>query len=257
MSLFSFFFFTAATASLFGLPSPPALTSTSLASASSSPRTCGIAWTTRPPPYSSLRLYFDHVSHIFSFMPPHTPRVMCSSCCSSLSNANFGNWCLQSDGMPISILQAFWEKWSPLLLKSLRATTKSPDGSGLLWSNTSRPMVGYGFQDAETKTGDVLFSSVLYWNATRLMAKMAQAQGDTDLATALEAEATKVRASATAKLWNAELGVFMASTVLESDKIDVWANALAGAIGFTTDLQSASIFDFFKTRESDIFYEGS
>ena len=59
----------------------------------------------------------------------------------------------------------------------MAATTKSPSGSGLLWSNTSRPMVGYGFQDAEVKSGAVLYSSVLYWNATRLMAEMAHATG--------------------------------------------------------------------------------
>ena len=117
-------------------------------------------------------------------------------------------------------------------------------------------MVGYGFQDAETKTGDVLFSSLLYWNATRLMAAMARAQGDDTMAMALDTEAEKVRASVTAKLWNASLGVFMASTALESDKIDVWGNALAGAIGFVTEAQSTSIFAFFKEREADTFYEG-
>ena len=48
----------------------------------------------------------------------------------------------------------------------MEATTKNPSGSGLLWSNTSRPMVGYGFQDGEWKSGDVLYSNVLFWNAS-------------------------------------------------------------------------------------------
>ena len=66
--------------------------------------------------------------------------------------------------------KAFFNKYKAAMAKSLAATTKDPAGSGLLWSNTSAPMVGYGFQDAETKSGCVLYSSVLYWNATRLMA---------------------------------------------------------------------------------------
>eukprot|EP00040_Diaphanoeca_grandis_P043093 m.266966 g.266966 ORF g.266966 m.266966 type:complete len:535 (-) comp70459_c0_seq1:2-1606(-) len=150
----------------------------------------------------------------------------------------------------------FYNKWLPVLLKSLQATTKAPDGSGLLWSNITRPMVGYGFQDAETKSGDVLFSSVLYFNATKLIAQMAEKQGDMALAAQMNAEAKKIQAGATAILWNESLGVFMASTGIEKDRIDVWANALAAATGFTTVPQSAAIFQFFKTREKDIFFEG-
>ena len=130
--------------------------------------------------------------------------------------------------------RAFFAKHKAAMLRSLAATTKDPAGSGLLWSNTSAPMVGawpvpaspvrraksstlgtaysyrrtnrpapprasdewrqrrdpqripprppcphlrparpagYGFQDAEVKSGCVLYSSVLYWNATRLMVR--------------------------------------------------------------------------------------
>ena len=48
----------------------------------------------------------------------------------------------------------------PALARSIRATTTSPRGNGLLWSNTSRPMIGYGFQDSLFKSGEVLYSSV-------------------------------------------------------------------------------------------------
>ena len=43
---------------------------------------------------------------------------------------------------------------------------------------------------------------------------------------------------------------------IEHGKIDLWANALCGAIGFATKDQAGRIFNFFKTREADIFYEG-
>jgi hypothetical protein len=99
----------------------------------------------------------------------------------------------------------------------------------LVYSNTSAPMVGYGFQDAEIKSGCVFYSSVLYWNATRLMAEMATATGDHKLATTMWGEAERVRNAATKILWNDELGVFMASTGLEKLNIDLWGNAMAGA----------------------------
>ena len=66
--------------------------------------------------------------------------------------------------------KALFLKYKEAMLKSMKATTKEPDGSGLLWSNTSDPQVGYGFQDAEIKSGAVLYSSILYWNASLQMA---------------------------------------------------------------------------------------
>ena len=35
--------------------------------------------------------------------------------------------------------------------------------------------------------------------------------------------------------WNDKLGVYMASTGLERNNIDVWGNAMAGAMGFYAD----------------------
>ena len=107
----------------------------------------------------------------------------------------------------------------------------------------------------EIKSGCVLYSSVLYWNATRLMADMATATGDTGLATALLAEANKVQAAATKMLWNDQLGVFMASTGLERLNVDIWANAMAGAMGFSTADQDARMFAYFQANEDKIFYE--
>ena len=151
---------------------------------------------------------------------------------------------------------AFFNKYKAAMVKSLAMTTKDPDGSGLLWSNTSAPMVGYGFQDAETKSGCVFYSSVLYWNATRQMAEMATETGDYKLATSMQAEAERVRKAATEILWNDKLGVFMASTGLEKLNVDIWGNAMAGAMGFTTPAQDAKMFKYFQVNEENIFYEG-
>jgi hypothetical protein len=111
-------------------------------------------------------------------------------------------------------------------------------------------------QDAEVKSGCVLYSSVLYWNATRLMAGMATATGDHALAASMQAEADKVQKAATQLLWNEQAGVFMASTGLERLNIDIWGNAMAGAMGFTSSSQDARIFEYFQKNEAKIFYEG-
>jgi hypothetical protein len=150
----------------------------------------------------------------------------------------------------------FYKRWLPTLRKSMDVTAKDPAGSGLLWSNTSRPQIGYGFQDGETKSGVVLYSSVLYWNASRLIAEMATKQGDLELATTMHAQADQIQASANRLLWNHTLGVYMASTGAESENVDVWGNAMVGAMGFASAEQSAAIFRFFKARSADIFLEG-
>eukprot|EP01046_Picozoa_sp_COSAG06_P005331 COSAG06_NODE_237_length_19433_cov_92.613961_19_plen_160_part_00 len=134
----------------------------------------------------------------------------------------------------------------------------------------------------------MFYSSVLYWNATRLMAEMATATGDHKLATTMRGEAERVRSAATKILWNDELGVFMASTGLEKLNVDIWGNAMAGAknaffgvgfivktiflprqardkqayeklktkafssagaMGFTTPAQASKIFKYFQVNE--------
>lgn len=41
--------------------------------------------------------------------------------------------------------EAFYKRWASPLELALNATATDPSGSGLLWSNTSAPNVGYGF----------------------------------------------------------------------------------------------------------------
>jgi hypothetical protein len=150
---------------------------------------------------------------------------------------------------------AWYDQWGQLLDKSLNATTKLPGGNAV-WSNTSRPMIGYGFQDNEVKTGVVLFSNILYWNASLHLAEMAAERGDHPTSQRLTANAQALRELVSKRLWNEQLGVFMASTGFESANVDLWGNAAAAACGFATDKQSARIFAYFRERVEEIFYDG-
>jgi hypothetical protein len=113
-----------------------------------------------------------------------------------------------------------------------------------------------GFEDTVVKTGAVLYSSILQWNASRLMGAMATASADTVLAARMAAVTAKIKASADALLWNESAGMFMASTGIERDRIDVWANAFAGASGFASAVQSRAIFEFVSQNERGLFFEG-
>ena len=147
----------------------------------------------------------------------------------------------------------FYRKWGTALLKTMAATTAAP--TGLLWSDPKRPMVGYGFKDAEIQVGEVLYSSVLQWNASLCLAEMASQAGDTATARKLSAAAGTIRASATKQLWDGDRGIFRSSSGADG-RADVWGSALAGAAGFATAQQAAAVFRFFRDHEADIFYEG-
>ena len=90
----------------------------------------------------------------------------------------------------------------------------------------------------------------------RLIGEMATMQGDNATAVKMAQQAAAVQAAVTKELWNASVGMFMASNGVASQNIDIWGNAMAGATGFATEEQSRAIFSFFKRREADIFYEG-
>ena len=46
----------------------------------------------------------------------------------------------------------------------------TPMLNGLPWSDPSNPHIGYGFTDTIAKTGNALYSSVLYWDASKQLA---------------------------------------------------------------------------------------
>ena len=156
--------------------------------------------------------------------------------------------------------KAWFLKWEAALSKGLNATTLDPNGSGLPWIDPAKPEPsrGYGFQDGEYMSGDVLYSSILFWNATRILADLYDSVGPSFAARAseLRSQAEHIREQITAELWSDKLGAFVAATELESDRISVWGNAFAGASGLANATQSAAIFALFKNREADIFFEG-
>ena len=64
-------------------------------------------------------------------------------------------------------------------LPALRPMNSMPrDRSGLIWIDPLYPHTPYGFTDNVVKTGNELFCSLLYWEASGCLAKMAAASDD-------------------------------------------------------------------------------
>ena len=156
--------------------------------------------------------------------------------------------------LPAKRAATLYGRWNATLRRSLDGTRVRADG--LLWSNPDAPIIGYGFQDAEIKSGGVLYSSVLAWNASRLLAAMADAAGDVRSAASLRDRARAIKKAADSSLWDDSLGIYRASTGVESNVVDLWANAAAGAMGFADAGQAGRIFAYFRDHEDEIFYEG-
>jgi hypothetical protein len=153
----------------------------------------------------------------------------------------------------------WFEKWEAKLHHALNVTTLDPNNTGLPWISPSRQLIGYGFQDGEYMSGDVLYSSVLYWNATSILADLYTSAGPAyaSEAVSLRAQAAQVRAQITKELWNGTLGAFVAATELESDRISVWGNALAAASGLASPSQATAIYEMLIRNEGlDVFWEG-
>jgi hypothetical protein len=154
--------------------------------------------------------------------------------------------------------QAWFLQWAHALSRGLNATTLGP--TGLPWIDPANidPARSSNMKTVNAG-GDVLYSSVLYWNATSILADLYTSAGPAyaSEAVSLRAQAAQVRAQITKELWNGTLGAFVAATELESDRISVWGNALAAASGLASPSQATAIYEMLIRNEGlDVFWEG-
>jgi hypothetical protein len=104
------------------------------------------------------------------------------------------------------------------------------DGSGLIWIDPQHPHTTYGFTDHVVKTGNELYCSLLYWDASLLLAEMARAVGETVLAEDFEQRAALIEQNID-RLKDPETGVYFAATET-GRQIDIWGNAYLVWINF-------------------------
>lgn len=141
-----------------------------------------------------------------------------------------------------------WEIWrqygdlSPFertcegLERALKALPLSPQGD-LIWVDPDSPHSAYGFTDTVAKTGEVLFSSLLLYEAHLKMAEMYEALGE-GRAFPHREKAKRIK-EALGRLWSGR-GYFYAAS-LDCRQPDVWGSAYAVWIGAVSEERALEI----------------
>ncbi len=125
---------------------------------------------------------------------------------------------------------------------------------GLVWIDPDNLHTGYGFTDLVLKSGNELFSSLLYWEACREMAEVYHELGQKRLEDDF-LERTRFIEKNINVLWNDEIGAFHAATIDER-KIDIWGNAYLVYIGFPVGDKLKKIQGFLVENYDRYTYKG-
>lgn len=99
---------------------------------------------------------------------------------------------------------------------------------GLVWIDPANPHSGYGFTDTVAKTGEVLFSSLLHWEACMLLANTCQRVEDHDGAHQWF-EAAEHTSRALGEFDDERTDMLLAATV-DCRQTDVWGSCYAGVV---------------------------
>ena len=136
-----------------------------------------------------------------------------------------------------------------------RAMDSMPrDEQGLSWIDPAAPHTAYGFTDQIFKTGAELFSSLLYWEASRKLAEMATVVGEKEIAQEMTARADLIEKNLST-LWDEKAGMYLAASQ-DCRQIDIWGSAYAVYIGFPDQKKSDRISRYLVENYSKIVYEG-
>lgn len=145
----------------------------------------------------------------------------------------------------------FFKRAEGKLKKGLDQITRAQNG--LVYNSPDEPQCVYGFTDIVTKTGHLLFTSLLYHKACEEMAEWCEKYeaGDPD---DYRKRARLIRENLSS-LWNDEAGMFWAADK-DCKQVDVWGSAYAVEVGLATEEQRDRIIDFFLKHEKEIVQRG-
>lgn len=139
------------------------------------------------------------------------------------------------------------------LVRGMEFVPRSP-ATRLVYIAPDRPHSPYGFTDTVMKTGDLLFSSLLYFEAADNLAELFQAAGDDVNARRWEAEAAAIRRDLQT-LYDSESGMFFAASV-DNRQIDIWGSAYAVFIGAATPDQARGVAKYLKDHYAEVIRRG-
>lgn len=135
---------------------------------------------------------------------------------------------LAADYVDFSGDLAFFRSHAVHLTAAMNYTPRSSDG--LVYIDPAHPHSPYGFTDTIQKTGELLFSSLLYWEACqRLTALFIKIQDEANAAEFSNRAQQVVQHLD--KLWDDETGLYRAASI-DCRQSDIWGNAYAIYINF-------------------------
>ena len=132
--------------------------------------------------------------------------------------------------------ETLFRKVEPQLRRGLDHT--SVNESGLVYNDPKNPQCVYGFTDIVKKTGNLLFSSLLYYKANLEMYQLCKTYefGNPSI---YKRRYESVRQSIN-KLWNEDVGMFWAADI-DCKQIDIWGSAYAVEVGIASEEQTKRI----------------
>ena len=145
---------------------------------------------------------------------------------------------------------AFADQHLPVLARAMDACPRS--AAGLVYIAPGRRQSPYGFTDTVGKTGELLFSSLLYWQACNQMAELCER---CSIDPSLYRERAERIERGMERLWDEEVGAYRAATA-DCRQVDVWGNAFALYIGFAEGDRRRRVSSFLRQRYADIVWRG-
>lgn len=147
----------------------------------------------------------------------------------------------------------FFARHQNALMDGLETVPLSADG--LVFIDPSNPRSSYGFADTVGMTGEVLFCSLLYWEAYLLLAKMCQRIQDHDAAhTCFEAAEHAYRNLAE---FRDERDGMLRAAHGDCNQIDIWGSAYAGVIRAVSKSQTVAIGEWLFDHYAVCFQRGA
>ena len=145
----------------------------------------------------------------------------------------------------------YFRKIEPKLRKGLDHVRRAENG--LVYNPPGNPQCGYGFTDIVTKTGHLLFTSLLYYQACIELDDVQRRMGG-DPAFNYRARADLIQKSLSI-LWDDQAGMYLAADE-DCRQIDIWGSAYAAEVGLATDEQKDRIADYLLVHWDEIIQRG-
>jgi hypothetical protein len=148
----------------------------------------------------------------------------------NIDNAQFLVFAVSSylDMVPADRHKFLYRKWSAQLQRGMNYIPLA--ASGLVWNDPTKPHSPYGFTDTVAKTGELFMESLLYWRASKMLARWEETYGSEEGRAAWAARARAIEKSIVS-LWDDKTGMFFAASK-DCRQTDIWGNAYAVYIDF-------------------------